>query len=254
MTIKPLLDFIGAHESRGDYNIVYGGIPKSQRPAKPLTQMTVGEVLKWQDFVVANGAKSSAAGKYQVIRKTLRGTYASAGLSLNSLYDEAGQDAIAVQLMNQRGLGAYLAGQLGLETFCNNLAREWASLPLVSGPKAGRSAYDGDGLNKALVNVKPFMDAVRAARGVDASEVSASYVDNSIGAVSGTKYVPVQPPVAPPAPSHQDVPTSPPVSKKPGSLTVWGIIGAALSLGLAVAAEHVTAWWQQFVQAVEFWK
>ena len=231
MTIKPLLDFIGAHESRGDYNIVYGGIPKAQRPAKPLTQMTVGEVLKWQDFVVANWAKSSAAGKYQVIRKTLRRTYASAGLTLNSLYDEAGQDAIAVQLMNQRGLGAYLSGQLGLETFCNNLAREWASLPLVSGPKSGRSAYDGDGLNKALVDVKPFMDAVRAVRGEE---------------------LPVQPRLAPVAPSHQEIPALPQASKKPGSLTVWGIIGAALSLGLAVAAEHGTAWWQQFTQWIGF--
>jgi hypothetical protein len=50
------------------------------------------------------------------------------------------------------------------EAFANSLAKEWASLPVVTGKKKGQSYYSGDGLNKALVNVEPFLAAVRAAR------------------------------------------------------------------------------------------
>lgn len=34
----------------------------------------------------------------------------------------------------------------------------------MSGPKKGRSFYDGDGLNKALVDVEPFLAVLRAVR------------------------------------------------------------------------------------------
>ena len=59
--VQPVLDLIGKYESRGDYEIVYGGIPKEQRPAK-LTAMTIAQVIQWQRNVVGRGAASSAAG------------------------------------------------------------------------------------------------------------------------------------------------------------------------------------------------
>ncbi len=46
-----------------------------------------------------------------------------------------------------------MEGKLSLENFANNLAHEWAGLPLITGPNAGKSAYDGDGLNKAAPNM-----------------------------------------------------------------------------------------------------
>lgn len=168
MNPQPLLDFIAEHESEGAarrlkisaYDVVWGGIAAKHRPAK-LSAMTIAEVLAWQDSIDAL-YRSEAAGRYQIMEDTLRSLYREAGLTGADLFDKAGQDRLAVALLKRRGLEMYLDGRITLETFCNNLAREWASLPMVSGPKRGRSYYDGDGLNKAGVDVAPFIAAVRA--------------------------------------------------------------------------------------------
>ena len=60
---------------------------------------------------------------------------------------------LAIALIEGRGLNRYMEGKLSLENFANNLAHEWAGLPLVTGPNTGKSAYDGDGLNKAKPNI-----------------------------------------------------------------------------------------------------
>ena len=167
--IKPLLDFIAKHESEttarklgiSAYNVVWGGIQKADHPPRPLVSMTIGQVLSWQDRIDPR-YRSEAAGRYQILEDTLRGLYDEAGLTIDSLFDARGQDRLAESLLVRRGLRRFLAGSITAEDFANNLAREWASLPCVSGPKKGKSYYAGDGLNAALVDVKPFLAAVRA--------------------------------------------------------------------------------------------
>ena len=169
--MKTLLDFIAAHESEGAarklgisaYDVVWGGIKAKDRPPRPLTSMTIAEVLAWQDSIDPF-YQSEAAGRYQIMEDTLRGLWAEAGMRSTDLFDRAGQDKLAVALLNRRGLSGYLSGALTAETFANNLAREWASLPVVSGPKKGKSYYAGDGLNAAGVSVAPFLAAVRGIR------------------------------------------------------------------------------------------
>lgn len=169
MNPKPLLDFIAEHESEGAarrqkinaYNVVWGGIKAKHRPPKPLVSMTIAQVLAWQDSIDAL-YQSEAAGRYQIMEDTLRGLYREAGKTADDWFDEEGQDDLGVALLRRRGLDKFLDGSLSAEDFANNLAKEWASLPMVSGPKKGRSYYDGDGLNKAGVDVAPFLAAVRA--------------------------------------------------------------------------------------------
>lgn len=160
---RPLLEFIKQPESRGDYNIVWGGIRKEDRPVRPLTTMTIGQVLDWQDSIDRK-YMSEAAGAYQIMEDTLRDLHLSAGLGKHELFDEGNQDRLALALLIRRGYLKYLDGLVSAETFANSLAKEWASLPVVSGPKKGRSYYGGDGLNKSHVSVDAFMDAVTAAR------------------------------------------------------------------------------------------
>jgi len=160
MNITPLLDFIKQPESGGDYNIVWGGIKAKDRPNKSLTKMTIKEVLDWQDSIDKK-YNSEAAGAYQIMEDTLRPLPPAAGLLVSDLFNEANQDALATVLLKRRGLDRYLAGGLSAEEFANNLAREWASLPVVTGEKKGRSFYAGDGLNKSHVSVDAFLKAVR---------------------------------------------------------------------------------------------
>lgn len=160
---RPLLDFIYRAENGGriDYDVVYGGIKGSYLPPRPITQMTIGEVLDWQDSI-DRFHPSEAAGAPQIMEDTLRGLYRPAGIPLTQLYDAETQDRLAIALLKRRGLDDYLAGKITAEAFCNALAREWASLPLVTGPKKGKSYYGGDGLNRAHAEVQPFLQAVRA--------------------------------------------------------------------------------------------
>ena len=167
---QPVLDLIGRYESRGDYDIVYGGIPKAQRPEK-LTAMTIDQVIAWQKQVVAAGAASSAAGKYQIIRKTLEASIAALRMSGARLFDKATQDQLAMHLLRGRGMQRFLDGQIDVDDMALGLAKEWASLPVprdMKGQsrqvKAGQSYYAGDGLNKAHATVAEVEQALLVAR------------------------------------------------------------------------------------------
>jgi muramidase (phage lysozyme) len=163
MNVKPLLDFIAKPESGGEYGVVWGRIKPADRPKRPLISMTIAEVLAWQESIDAR-YQSEAAGRYQIMEDTLRPLPAAAGLKMYDLFNEANQDALATVLLRRRGLDKFIAGKISAEEFANNLAREWASLPVVTGPKAGRSFYAGDGLNKSHVSVDEFLAAVHAVK------------------------------------------------------------------------------------------
>lgn len=174
MNVSALLDFIARFESRGDYNIVWGGIKGYDRPKKPLTTMTVGEVLAWQDSIDAR-YMSEASGRYQIMEDTLRGLYRQAGVPLSANYDKETQDKLAVALLRRRGLDDYLAGTMSLHKFALALAKEWASLPIPfdlerGGRKylKGQSYYAGDGLNKAHADLDEFLAVIQSVRGTPA--------------------------------------------------------------------------------------
>ena len=159
-----LLDVIARYESGGDYNIVYGG--SRIQPPRPITQMTVQEVRNWQDQSVAAGSKSSAVGKYQIIRKTMDQIIAGGALRRSELFGPAAQDRAAMFLLNRRGLSQYQNGQISETTFAQRLSQEWASLPAATqdrngNPAQGQSYYAGDGLNRAHIDLQSVLSAIR---------------------------------------------------------------------------------------------
>lgn len=154
-----LLELIGDVEGNGDYNIVFLG-SKIPLP-KPLTQMTITEVIQWQTDSVRAGSESSAAGKYQVIKKTLLAAVnALDSITGESIYNAETQDAIAYYLLEIRGLSSYMNGTISREQFANSISREWAALPLVTGPKKGQSYYSGVGSNQARASVSSVLSAI----------------------------------------------------------------------------------------------
>lgn len=164
--IKPLLTLIGQHESKGDYDAVWGGIRKADFPRKPLTDMTIGEVLAWQDSIDKKYS-SEAAGKYQILEDTLRGCFADFGLKMSDLFDAAAQDKLALGLLRRRGLTRYLEGRISAEAFGQNISHEWASFPCMTRDKlgrvaAGQSYYAGDGLNKSGVKISDVLKVLRS--------------------------------------------------------------------------------------------
>ena len=165
-----------------------------------LTNKTFDEVRALgRSQVTTGGARggkepSSAIAAYQFITPTLDSLKRDLKLSGTEIMNEAFQDDLAVALMNRRGHMKYLRGEMGPEAFANELAKEWASLPVVTRIRGstryvnpGQSYYAGDGLNKALHDPATVLAAVKALR--DPNPL--------------TSYVP---PVAPAPPPQPDDP------------------------------------------------
>ena len=127
--------------------------------AKPLTQMTVGEIIAASDVWRKRfGTTSGAAGAYQIIKPTLVGLAKQLGIDLGEKFTPELQDRMADQLLATRGLGAFLRGTITVEAFGNAIAREWASFPVLSTSrrgetvlKRGQSYYDKFAGNSALI-------------------------------------------------------------------------------------------------------
>lgn len=146
---EQLRELIGRVESNGNYNIMVGG------KKVPLTDMTVGEVLEFQDTLKGN----TAAGKYQIKKDTLKslvfkpgkepGTYSDklrnpSDFNLDTKFDEVAQDWAAETLIDRKGYGDYAQGKITDVEMAKKLSEEWASLP---NPEKGEriSNYSGDG-------------------------------------------------------------------------------------------------------------
>ncbi|NCC23532.1 MAG: hypothetical protein EOM26_13975 [Alphaproteobacteria bacterium] len=139
-----LLDTIAIGESGGSYTVAFSNRGALEVPE--LTSMTIDEVLDFQRAHVRAGNKSSASGRYQLLRKTLEGLVEKYDIPRTMRFDPSTQDALAILLMQDAGLGAYMSGRLSPEKFSARLAGIWAALPKDA---SGRGVYDGDGINKA---------------------------------------------------------------------------------------------------------
>lgn len=169
-----LLDFIAETETgRNDaskYRTVYAH--KEGRLPKPITSMTVNQWIAAGPSWTKNHG-SSAAGAYQFMNATTLDLKRELGLRGAQVMDPDLQDRLGYHLLRRRGYDAFMSGDLDRVTFAKNLAKEWASFPVLeatSGPhrrvERGQSYYSGDRLNKALIapeKVEKVLAGVRKA-------------------------------------------------------------------------------------------
>lgn len=159
---RPLLDLIGHAEGtdrKRGYNetLAYGAFTGGD---VDLVTMTLEEIDALQTKMLKhpnNHFKSSALGRYQIVRTTLRTIRKTLGLPATALFDADVQDRWACYLLGLRGIDKYLAGRLSEGTLIDNLAREWASLPTISGKGAyagQNAAVNPDRVRQILVEVK----------------------------------------------------------------------------------------------------
>jgi len=197
-----LLGLIRLHESgRPGYNADF-----RQDDKWVLTDKTFDQVRALGRSQVTTGGRtggreaSSAIAGYQFITATLDSLKRSLKLTGKEIMSPAFQDDLAVALMNGRGFMQFMRGEMSAETFANNLAKEWASLPVVTAIKGahrtvtpGQSYYAGDGLNAALHKPATILTAVRAlktmampsASAAAVAEPAAEPVDRELPALTG---------------------------------------------------------------------
>lgn len=152
-----LLEVIAKGESGGNYNAYFG---KANNSTIRFTEMSVQDVMRWQEEYVRQGSASSAVGKYQIIRPTLAGLVVQLRLDPDTRFDEGLQDKLAVTLLERRGSRAFVQKKLSREQFAANLAKEWAALPKATGPHPTQSHYADDGINKSNVSLDDIYDAL----------------------------------------------------------------------------------------------
>jgi conjugal transfer mating pair stabilization protein TraG len=154
-----LLDFIAVHESGGNYNAVIG----NARSSGDLSVLTITAIYSLQSTLLAKGRPSTAVGRYQIIRDTLRGLVASERLDASEHFTPELQDRLAVALLVHRGYSDWWRGDMDDAAFAHQLSLEWASLP--DPENDGKSHYDGIGPNHAgysLSEVYSALDRVRS--------------------------------------------------------------------------------------------
>jgi muramidase (phage lysozyme) len=169
-----LLDFIGQVEAPGGYGVIYSN--RQHLLATPLTEMTLGEVQAAQPgWVKANG--SSAAGRYQVIAKTLAGLVEELHLDPGRRFDADLQDRLGLALLRRRGFDRFASGELPLPDFALALAKEWAAFPVLSAVRGahrllepGETYYAGDGRNRALIAPPTFLAVLQQSLAVARTE------------------------------------------------------------------------------------
>jgi muramidase (phage lysozyme) len=228
---RPLLDLIGFTEGtdkKRGYNetLAYGAYTGNVN----LVGMTLTQIDALQTKMLANPKNklnSSALGRYQIVRTTLRSMRKTLGLASTALFDADMQDRLACYLLGVRGIDKYLAGRLSEDTLINNLAHEWASLPQTN----GMGAYGGQNAAVKPARVRAALAGVKARHdGTQPQVIKEVPVEVKVP-------VPVDTPVVPEKIDHE-------VKKK---TSLWGWLTTILGSGGAGLAGILGADWQTVI-------
>lgn len=161
--VAPLLAFIGRSEAPGGYDVVFSGIQRQHHPPRPLTSLTVQEVLDWQDSI-DRLYMSEAAGRYQVMEDTLRRLVREGKIRRSTVFNARTQDEVALALLTEAGWREFVNGRMSVERFGTAVAAVWAGLPALSGKNKGRSVYHGFNGNRATVRAAAYHAVLRGIR------------------------------------------------------------------------------------------
>ena len=139
-------------KSEGNYGAYNRGRSgDTPRPTIDITKLTVGQIMEMQRKKGSDGKRLLfAVGKYQMIPGTLAESVADSrvGVSAADIFDPSTQEKLFMHLMYKRQhLMDYINGKSNdINAAINDLAAEFASLPMTS----GKGRYDKDSAgNKA---------------------------------------------------------------------------------------------------------
>lgn len=139
--VGEVLDLVAGPESKGYYDMMFGGKRDSD-----ILKMTLKDLTQYQ---LRHSRKygSSAAGRYQIMHFNTLSYARKAGLDPNKdVFSPENQDKMGIVFLREAGLESWLNGKIDDERFLERLSRIWAGVPSPS--KGGSSYYGGVGYNK----------------------------------------------------------------------------------------------------------
>ena len=167
-----LLDRIAAGEGTGGpdgYDTTFG-YRKYDPPGgrKPLAEMTLDELEAYQQGMVSRGARSSAAGRYQIMPETARELRGRMGLSGEERFTPELQDRMARERLKMAGYDAYLRGEISAAQLQERLSGAWTSVARANGAARNRQdpvRTDSIAIQQAIAKAKAEVDGL-SVRGV----------------------------------------------------------------------------------------
>ena len=165
--LRPLLNVIAKAESEssGGYNAynrgTSGGRVLGANQSIVFSSMLISDLIRRGALPITHPERIFAAGRYQIIPGTLLAQLTRTGISRSEYFSNENQDKLGISLLEVRGLSRFTSGAITKEQYGNNIAKEWAGLPVLTGPKAGQSYYGGDGYNESNVSASLVVDALQ---------------------------------------------------------------------------------------------
>ena len=157
-----VLNTIYEIESNSNYD--QWNLKAKNPPEAPLSSLTIQEIMDFQ-----GDENGPAAGAGQIKYNTLKYLIKSGVLSPDDVFSPENQDAANSRLLDRRGFVSWFNGDISTEEFGSDVAKEWASLPLLeSRAVLGKNKARGDsrygGSNKALVGADYWQEALDSAK------------------------------------------------------------------------------------------
>ena len=211
-----LMETIYDLESNSDYN--KWNLEAKNKPKTPLTSMTVREIMNYQ-----KDDNGPAAGAGQIKHDTLKYLIDNAYISSRDVFSPEVQDKAVRRLIDRRGFVSWFNGEIPTEEFGSDMAKEFASLPLleariVKGKERdrGQSRFEN---NTALMGADSWQDVLESSINIPQNsgkgESVPSYFLNE-GIAPETSLRPIGRPLSIETPSYQEIrPQSRPESLYP---------------------------------------
>jgi muramidase (phage lysozyme) len=141
----------------------YKGIGKD-KTKYDFSNMTIGEVKAWHKKY------PKAVGRYQFIPETFNNVTKRLGYSDEVKFSPEIQDAMAIDLLREKGIDELMAGKITPHKFLNKIATVWAGLPVAEKTNRegveinpGQSYYQGDKWgNEATISLDSALSAFNA--------------------------------------------------------------------------------------------
>ena len=145
----PILDLISKTE--GGYDSLNPGLHRPQ-----ILNMSINELVAFQNQSKSQYGGTAAAGRYQFLYPESAAKLA--GVPLTAKFTKDVQDKLAVGYLEKKRRGAsWLSGKITDESFMQDLADEWASLPNAQ----GRFSYGGQSSSTTPKMVREALSKVR---------------------------------------------------------------------------------------------
>lgn len=135
-------DAIIRAEGTGKYGDPYNTSLGYMKPPKPLTEMTMAEVLEWgKEVRVKQGLNSSAKGAFQIVNSTQLEAMKALNIGMNEKFSPENQRRMAAWIAKTQGLGAWEGfkshpeqRQIASEAMNQGLQNQFTSTELTPGP------------------------------------------------------------------------------------------------------------------------